>query len=94
MDKKTMAAIIKRMDDALEAMDASAESEQAEEICAEIEDTVFFLKNLDADDADDAEEIGDTLEQIMETLDSIEEDGAFGEKAEVLKHIVAMAIAN
>ena len=55
---------IDRFHGILDAFDDLTADEEQEELNAEFEDAIFLLENVDPEDEDAAEEIGDALDEI------------------------------
>ena len=62
------ALIHKRFVEILDAMDAFEMDEDLEELNAQLEDTLFFMENLDPEELESAEEMKETLEEVEELL--------------------------
>lgn len=62
------ALIYKRFVEILDAMDAFEMDEDLEELNAQLEDTLFFMENLDPEELESAEEMKETLEEVEELL--------------------------
>ena len=59
-----LTGFIERFHGILDAFDAIADGEEAEELNAEFEDAIFLLENVEPDDEDAREEIEGALEEI------------------------------
>ena len=62
------AFIHKRFVEILDAMDAFEMDEDLEELNAQLEDTLFFMENLDPEELESSEEMRETLEEVEELL--------------------------
>lgn len=92
IDSKTLKTMLGRMNEALNDIDATSDSEEAEEFCAEIEDLLFYIESVDPEDEDAEDEIRDTLEQLQDMLEDAEP--GIGESVKVLSNLVDMAVRN
>jgi len=93
LKNKLAECFLNRFQEILDGLDALADSEEMEELNAQLEDVLFLMESIDDADADADEELEGALEEIEDLLDQYRETDDPEVKQKALELDMALRMA-